>query len=283
MLVRKSLYGVKSSAAAFRAFILDTMDAMGYRPSYVNPDLWLCPSMKTDGLKYYEYTLCYVDDVLYISQNPWKLMKRIQENCKIRDYKIEPPDIYLGVTLAHMKLESGKYCWSMSPEQYVKAEVTNIEEDLARSGKRLPSKCVMPISSNHAHWMEDLPDLMADGVQQYQKLIGQLRWTVEIRYLDVLLETLLLSSYLAMPQVGHIEQAFHIFGYLKAYPKRKLDFYPAHRAINKKKFHKFDWTDFYRDDEEDIPWNMPIERGNFMSTHCFVDVTHAGNTESRRS
>ena len=124
----------------------------------------------------------------------------------------------------------------MSPEKYVKAAVTNVEEDLARSVNRLPSKLVMPLSSHYAPWMEDFPDLMADGMQRYQDLIIQLRWAVDIRRLEILLETLPLSSYLAMPRVGHLEQAYHIFGYLKAHPKRKLVFDPEHTAINENRF-----------------------------------------------
>ena len=65
--------------------------------------------MKPDGFKYYEYILCCVDDVLYISHNPQKLMKRILEDFKLKDDNIEPSDVYLGATLANMKLESGKY------------------------------------------------------------------------------------------------------------------------------------------------------------------------------
>ena len=135
-----------------------------------------------------------------------------------------------------MKLEIGKYCWTMSPEQYLKAGVTNVEEDLTRSGKRLPLKCVTLFSRNYAPWLEDFLDLMADGVQQHQELISQLRWAVEIGRLEILLEKLLLLRYLAMPQVGHLEQEFHIFGYLKAHPKRKLVFDPEHTAINEKRF-----------------------------------------------
>ena len=63
-------------------------------------------------------------------------MKRIQEDFKLKDDKIEPPDVFPGATLAKIKFDSGKYCWTMSTEQYVKAAVTNVEEDLARSGKR---------------------------------------------------------------------------------------------------------------------------------------------------
>ena len=37
MLIRKALYGLKSSGAAFRAFLSDTMYAMSYSPSYADP------------------------------------------------------------------------------------------------------------------------------------------------------------------------------------------------------------------------------------------------------
>ena len=39
MLVRKALYILKSSGAAFRAFLSENMDAKGYWPIYANPDL----------------------------------------------------------------------------------------------------------------------------------------------------------------------------------------------------------------------------------------------------
>ena len=96
---------------------------------------------------------------------------------------------------------------------------------------------------------------------------------------DILLETLLPSSYLVMPQIGHLEQVFHIFGYLKARPKRKLGFEPAHPAINENWFQQCAWSEFYRDSEEAIPGNMPVARGNFMLKHFFVDLNHSGYTE----
>ena len=107
MLVRKDLYKLKISGATFRALLTETLHAMGYCTSYVNPDLWLRPSVKPDGFEYYEYIPCYFDDVLYISHYPQKYMKIIQEDFNLKDNKIEPPDVYLGATLAKMKLESG--------------------------------------------------------------------------------------------------------------------------------------------------------------------------------
>ena len=84
MLVIKYLYGLKSSGASFRAFLAKTLDKMGYRPSYSDPDLWLRPAVKPDVFEYREYLLCYVDGVLCTFHNPRKSMKRIQEDLKLK-------------------------------------------------------------------------------------------------------------------------------------------------------------------------------------------------------
>jgi hypothetical protein len=88
--------------------------------------------------------------VLSISADPKKTMQRIQEDFKLKDNKIAEPDVYLGATIAKMSLDNSEMCWTMSPEQYVKVAVTTVEEDLAKHGKRLPSKCVTPFSCNYA-------------------------------------------------------------------------------------------------------------------------------------
>ena len=69
MLVRKSLYGTKSSSAAFRDFLAENLDAMGYQPRYSEPDLCFRMAVKPDCFEYYGYILCYVDEVLCISHN----------------------------------------------------------------------------------------------------------------------------------------------------------------------------------------------------------------------
>ena len=99
---------MKRSDVSFRAFLAENMDAVGYCPSYANPKLWLRPSVKLDSFDYYEYILCYINDVLCISPNLRKLMKRIQEDFNLKDDKIKPPDVDVGATLDKIKLESGK-------------------------------------------------------------------------------------------------------------------------------------------------------------------------------
>jgi hypothetical protein len=128
--------------------------------------------------------LCYVDDVLSISADPKKTMLRIQNDFKLKDDKIAEPDMCLGATLAKMDID-GKTCWTMSPEQCVKAVVVNVEENLAKRGRRLPSECVTPFSCM-SRWLETSAELKADGAQHFQELIGMLRWAVEIGRVDIL-------------------------------------------------------------------------------------------------
>ena len=64
MIVRKALYGLKSSGAAFRALLAKTIFDMGYRPCRADPDVWMRAATKENGFKYWEYVLCYVDETI---------------------------------------------------------------------------------------------------------------------------------------------------------------------------------------------------------------------------
>ena len=282
-LVTRALYGLKSSGAAFRALLAETLHDLGYTSSKADPDVWFRPAVKSDGFEYYEYVLCYVDDVLCISHQPMLTMSDIRKKFTLKGDKVEEPDTYLGAQLSKMITADGVECWSASSEKYCKAAVENVLTRLEKEGKRLPSKCVTPLKSGYRPEMDDTPELKADGLQYYQELIGVLRWAVELGRVDILLETSLMSAHLALPRLGHLEQLHHMFGYLKEHPKRKIAFDPSDPKIDERRFQSFDWEDFYRDAKEPIPGDMPPPRGNYMSTHVFVDADLAGNKITRRS
>ena len=287
LLITRALYGLKSAGAAFRAYLAEHLHSMDYRPSYADPDVWMRPAVKPNGETYYEYLLAYVDDLLSISLNPMKTMLRVKDKFELKGDKIAPPEDYLGAVLGKMKTTSGTECWTQSADKYLAASVENVEAKLKSSGRvdGLPSKkkCLTPFESSYRPELDVTPELALEGHRYFQELIGVLRWGVEIGRLDILLEVALLSAYLANPREGHLEAAFHIFGYLKHEPKRKIAFDPDHPSINERRFKKYDWTDFYRDAQEPIPPNAPPPRGKEVSTHCFVDANLAGNTVTRRS
>jgi hypothetical protein len=101
--------------------------------------------------------------------------------------------------------------------------------------------------------------------------------------LDILFEVAIMSSYLAAPREGHLDQVFHIFGYLKKVPKRRIAFDPDYPNIDESRFKQYDWTDFYRYAEEAVPPDAPEPLGKPVSMHCFVDANLAGNIVTRRS
>ena len=283
-IIKKALYGLKSAGAAFRSLLADTLMDTGYKPTKADPDVWLRPAVKANGFEYYEMVLCYVDDILSISHDPHSTLIALTTTFKLKDDKIEAPDVYLGAELAKMTVGSGEgiECWTMSADKYVDASVKNVEESLAKIGLRLPSKVNTPLPSEYRPELETSAELKSDGVQTYQELIGVLRWAVELGRVDILLEASLMSTYMAMPREGHLQMLYRMFAYLKT-NSRKLGFDPRHPSINEKRFKQYDWHDFYRGAEEAIPGDMPVPRGNPVTTHCFVDASHGSDRATRRS
>ena len=55
MIIRKALYGLKSSSAAFRAHLAETLHDIGFKPTKADHDVWIRPAVKSDGTEYYEY------------------------------------------------------------------------------------------------------------------------------------------------------------------------------------------------------------------------------------
>ena len=283
MIIKMALYGLKSSGAAFRSKLASVIWDMGYRPTLADPDVWLRPALKTDGTTYYEMVLCYVDDVLSISQNPSDAIDGIKRVFKLKGNKADIPKMYLGCSLAKKKNETGKDCWSISSHDYIKQSIVTIEDKLKRIGKFLPKRCGAPLTSGY-HPADDVSmELGTKETQFYQEAIGMLRWAVELGRVDILLEVALMSQYLANPRQGHLEQVYHIFGYPKQVGKRTLYLDPDDPNISEDRFTTFDWVDFYKGCTEAIPVDAPDPRGKAMTLHVFVDSDHAGDKVSRRS
>jgi hypothetical protein len=283
MIVKMALCGLKSLGAAFRSKLAGVSHDLNCRPSLADPDVWLRAATKPCGFEHCEMVLCYVDDVMVISHEPGRRTDGIKAAFKLKGDEASAPDMHLGVTLEKKPNSKGADCWTMAPEKCIKAAIENVEKKL---GGELPfskGQCSTPMRTD-CHPAEDThTELDAEGLGCYQELIGVLRWVVEIGRLDILLETSLLSSHLALPRKGHLEQVCHIFTCLKHGSRRRIYLDPSCPPISESPFQACDWTDFCKCAEEPIPSNMPTARGRIMSAHCFVDSDHAGDKVSRSS
>jgi hypothetical protein len=92
-----------------------------------------------------------------------------------------------------------------------------------------------------------------------------------------------MSSYMAAPRVGHLNQLYHIFGLLKTHLKSKMVFDDTRPQFDEQRFVKCDWSKYYPGAEDPIPPNMPQPRGKSVVVSYYVDADHASCRVTRRS
>ena len=188
--------------------------------------------------------------------------------------------------MREVTLENGVKAWSFGSSQYCRAAVANVQSYLQERGWKLPKKAETPIQTSYRPELDISEELnFADGAY-YQSLIGILRWMVELGRVDICLEVSMLSSHMAMPRQGHLDQVFHMFAYLKKYHNSCLVFDPTEPDLDMSEFERQDWTSSefgHVDGVEEIPPNMPKPRGVGVTMWSRVDADHAADTTNRRS
>jgi hypothetical protein len=204
---------------------------------------------------------------------------------RLKDDSVSQPVTYLGAQIRQHRLPDNpnQPLWSMSAEKYIKEAVRNLEGILMKQGLALPTKVTTPLSNNYRPELDVSPILEPSQHSQYMQLIGILRWSVELGRIDIHLSVALLAQYLSQPRIGHLNQVYHIFAYLKAHARSRILLDPTIPKIDENRFIKADWRDFYPDATEALPPNAPEPRGNSIIMSCFVDADHAGNKITRRS
>lgn len=283
-IVRRALYGLKSASSAFRRYLTEKLDELGFRSSIADPDVWLRPAVKPDGSRYYTYVLAYVDDILAVDVDAEKVMREIGERFKFKNDDVSEPTNYLGARIRKRRLD-GVDMWTISPDDYTKAALKNIDAQLKGTSWTIPSKSKTPMSSGYHPELDDSEELNDKDVTLYQELIGMIRWATEIGRVDVLFEVSVLSQHQALPRAGHLRELLRIISYWKYHEKISLYMDPRLPNINYDKFvtNHEDFRVHYRDAKEPLPHDAPRQLGNAVWITAFVDASHAANKKTRRS
>jgi hypothetical protein len=58
------------------------------------------PAVKADGSKYYEYILCYVDDIMVVSERPKRIMEGLEAKYVLKAGSVSEPTMYLGAKVS---------------------------------------------------------------------------------------------------------------------------------------------------------------------------------------
>ena len=286
-LIRRAQYGGKSAGRDFRNHLRSCMDHLGFKSCRADPDVWMRPATKKDGSQYWEYVLLYVDDCLVISEKGESVLRNeIGKYFTLKQNSIGPPDIYLGGKMSKVRLENGLYAWAFGSSQYIQAAVKNVEDYLRRMNlPALPKKADLPITRDYRPEIDISLELTPNDASHFQSLIGVLRWIVELGRVDIAVEVSMLSSCLALPRRGHLQQVYHIFAYLKKHHNAEMVFDPTRPEIDMSLFERKDWSTSEMDMEtkEELPPNMPEPRGIGFVMRAYVDADHAADSMTRKS
>ena len=284
-LIRRALYGGKSSGADFWKHLRSCMTHLGFHSCKADPDIWMRAAQKDDGSTYWEYVLLYVDDALCISMNAENILrKEIGKYFYVKEGSVGPPSIYLGNKVSKVTLDNGQEAWSFSSSQYVQAAVSNVEEYLKKRGQSLPAKAPAPFATGYRPEIDVTDELNMTDAAYYQSLIGILRWIVELGRADITVEASMMASCMAMPRRGHLEQLYHMFAFLRKKHNSEMVFDPTEPEIDEASFEQQDWKDtVYGECKEELPTNAPEPRGFGFKMRAFVDSDHAGDSVTRRS
>ena len=284
-IVVRALYGLKSAGAAFRAHLAGCMRELGYKPCLADPDLWYREQTDKNQNLYYSYILCYVDDLLVIHHNPKHVMDKINGYFPLKPDSVGPPDQYLGGRLKRTDFDDGSHAWGLSPTKYVQTAVANCEQYVKENlgaPYEIYKKAENPFKCDYKPEEDVTPELSPDHATYFMQLIGILRWMVELGRIDISTEVSMLASHAALPRVGHLDAAIHIFSYLKHKKNSVMMFDPLTPSIGSE-FIECDWKDFYDEAEEAIPPNAPRPLGKSVVMRMYVDSDHAGDKVTRKS
>jgi hypothetical protein len=169
-----SLYGLKSTGAAFRATLAQLLQDLGYKSSKADPDVWMHEAVRDDSHKYYEMLFVYVNDILALSHKAQDAIKEITAFFKAKDGSIKPPEIYLGANVEKIQMPDGREVWSTSPQTYVKNSILIIERLLEEDNKGyiLKSKVHNPFPTGYKLEVDITDELDQTLASRFMQLIG---------------------------------------------------------------------------------------------------------------
>jgi hypothetical protein len=132
--------------------------------------------------------------------------------------------------------------------------------------------------------VDDSP-LCAKGYSaKYRSIIGFCIWINVLGRFDITYATSAMSRFNMLPREGHLKAVKRILSYLKTFPKGRVindTSYPDH-SVHPVEDHS-NWMEFYPDASEEIPKDLPPEKGPRVRMTVYVDADHAHDLVTIRS
>jgi hypothetical protein len=132
--------------------------------------------------------------------------------------------------------------------------------------------------------VDDSPLCTEDDSAKYRSIVGCCIWIIVLGRFDIAYATSAMSWFNMLSIGGHLKAVKKILSYLKTFPKGRVVIdtsYPDHSMYTIEDHSN--WMEIYPDASEEIPKDLPPEKGPRFRMTVYVDADHAHDLVTRRS
>ena len=205
LLIRKALYGLRTSGARFHDKLADTLRDMDFFPCKCDPDLWMRDAGDT-----YEYVCVYVDDLMAIMKDPQAFFDALTGKYQYKLKGVGEPAYHLGGNFS--RNADGTLVWG------ARTYIQRMMENYKLMFGQMPYKAHSPLVSGDHPETDETPELGPDGIRIYQSMIGALQWCITLGRFDIACAVMTMSRFRTAPRKGHFQRLQRIYGYLRKMP-----------------------------------------------------------------
>ena len=171
--------------------------SIGFFPCKIEPDMWM-RKVKDDIHPHCEDIAVYADDLLIASKSPQAITDQLTNKYDFKLKGAGPIKHHLGCDFARDELSALFF----APQKYVKKMS---EAYFSYFGSKPNASCSSPLDQGNHPRLDSTPLLDQDGIQQYQSMVGALKWAASLGRLDITAAFMSMSSFQVESQEGHIE------------------------------------------------------------------------------
>lgn len=275
-LIVKALYGLTTSAAAFRKALADFLRTLDFIPTRYDRDVWMKPSPTGNG---YDYICTHVDDFKIIADDPQAYIDMISGAFFIKESG--DPEYYLG---NDYKFHDNHQCWTYNAETYEKEAIRKVEEMFDETLAKV--KTPLLVEDSHPE-CDDSPLLKLKEHRQYQCMLGMLQWLHTIARPELGPALATFNRFGTCPREEHLRLLKRVFGYLKFSKNKRIriDCRPLNFTRCVPDYVKLmpDFLEDYPNACEEVDINLPTPYGTPLKITILVDSDHAHDLITRRS
>jgi hypothetical protein len=163
LIIDKSLYGLKTSAARFHEHLSKSLVRLGFKKIKHDPDLCM-----VDKSSHYEYLATYVDNILIWSKDPMAGIKSLEKTYMLKSVGI--PGYYLGANVEFLgeTWKNKRLELALSAKTYILNVIPKFEGLFGKEFKPIKT----PMSEGYHPEVDDSPFCTEDDSAKYRSIIG---------------------------------------------------------------------------------------------------------------